>query len=249
VIAPQLVRQPHLQRLVRVPGSKGEQNGHGSTVGSAFDEVLEQPDQQHALARPRLSQDHQTPGGHPVGEHLADLAILARQSSSIRRPPRRVARWPTGPGVGQIRQLRPRLCQILIGSLPGDRQRVGVVDPAEGRLIVPLSLDRHRESLGSGAQIYDGSLGSVRTEASPCQQERHSAKDHPGYRRNRLLLNDSAQPHCHYGDASRRQQQPLSHALWPLADPPSAHSKSSCRVPYRREQHWAHSLQQLESPE
>ena len=68
-----------------VPRGQGEQDGDQAAGRPVFEQVQQEADQQHGLARTGLAEDHQTAGGDAF-EDLDDLASLAGQSFRVGSP-------------------------------------------------------------------------------------------------------------------------------------------------------------------
>ena len=103
--------------------------GTGPPPGPAAKQIQHQPDHQHRLASPQLTEHHQTPGRHP-GQHLHQLTALSSQAhpgsaakASSRRRPR-----PPGIAARQLHQQSPGVDQGCVRWNPGNRQRVGGVE-------------------------------------------------------------------------------------------------------------------------
>jgi hypothetical protein len=99
--AAQLVGHPGFQGLVGVPGSQGEQHRHGGAWGAACDEVLQQSDQQHALASSGFARSphpgltgRRRPAASGRGRQVARRARHGRALPAVTRARRRRRRRP-----------------------------------------------------------------------------------------------------------------------------------------------------------
>jgi hypothetical protein len=148
VVDDQSFRDPGMQALlVGIPGGQGQQHRDWAAGVAAGQEVQQQPNQQHGLACPGVAEHDQPAGGHPC-EHRGQVSALAGKPGRGGGPACQVG-WVAGPALCAGGDCRPVLDHVGVGRHPGDRERVGLVEPTVGGLGLPLHLDCDGELIGN----------------------------------------------------------------------------------------------------
>ena len=184
VVTREPFRHPEFQSLLRrIPRGQREQHRNRASLCALGGQGQQQADQQHRLPASRVTEDHKAACRHPFQEHLGDLPACPGQFSRPSGPAGGRSRPAGRPVPGHLPQEGPRLAESRIGCLPGDRERIGVVQPPHPGLRLPLAPHGHCQPIGDlGHAVPVGCLPPIGPEGCPGQVQAAYGRKQSRYR-------------------------------------------------------------------